>query len=273
MAHLRVYEPLATVDEPERRALSRRMVAGGGGVAHALAHERAGWLVADLAGRLPDASPAVLVLQPEEVPGGTHRAVGPGPLVCSWDGRRRAAAALIGAAERYPVLLLRSAGIDPQAQARARAVLRERPDRPTHVLSSTWGVPLGWFALVDPDARQVLSDDGLRRPVWRSTVAEATVRASRAQRACETLGPASPVTVLPDVLRWFSRFPAGCAVELDYAGLGPLLDTAALAADPSCVAVHEVIALLERGEVQRVDERLEHVRRFWARVRSWEHAN
>lgn len=274
VAHLRVYEPLATVPEPERSDLTRRMVTGGAApMALALAQERASWLAAELAGGLPQESPIVLALDPDEVPGGAHRAVGPGLLVCPWDGRRRSAAALLSAAEQYPELLRRSAGLAPDRLTHARAVLAERAGQPTHVLSSTWGVPMGWFALVDPATRTVLTEPGLRRPLWRSTLADATVRAGRAQRAFSSLGAAGPGAIIADALRWFSRFPAGCALELDYAGLGAWLDTAALEADPSCSGVQDMVTALERGDLDRVGGLLAQVRSYWARVRSWEHAN
>lgn len=274
VAHLRVYEPLATVTEPERTALSRALVAGVRGVPAALRAERLASLSTSRRGGLPADHATIGVLAPDEVIGGEHRAVGPGALVCPWDTERRSAAALLGSARRLPPLLAGAAQIDPAACARARAVLTRSGRSPVHVLSSTWSVPLAWFALLDPAAVQLLETDGLRRPVWRAAMSDVRVRGARALRTCtEHLGETSTVAVLGDVLGWLSRFPDGCAVELDYGGVGALFDDDALTQDRSCAVVNEVVAQLERGEGARVRETLAPVLALWGRVRSWEHAS
>lgn len=274
VAHLRVYEPLATVAEPERTELSRALVGGMFGVPAALRAERLASLTTSRRGGLPTDHATVGVLAPEEVVGGEHRVVGPGAVVCPWDTELRSAAALLGAARRLPPLLADAAGIDAVACSRARAVLTRSGGSPVHVLSSAWSVPLAWFALLDPAAVQLLETDGLRRPVWRVAMGDVRVRGTRALRTCtEHLGEISTVAALTDVLGWLSRFPDGCAVELDYGGLGALFDDRALAQDRSCALVNEVVGQLERGEGDRVRETLAPVLGLWGRVRSREHAS
>ncbi|MEO6880360.1 MAG: hypothetical protein ABI181_05315 [Mycobacteriaceae bacterium] len=274
VAHLRVYEPLAKIAEPERTELSRSLLGGMPGVPAALRAERLASLSTARRGGLPTDHATIGVLAPEDVIGGEHRVVGPGAVVCPWDTERRSAAALLGAAGRLPPLLAGAAGIDPAACSRARAVLARSGRSPVHVLSSAWSVPLAWFALLDPAAVQVLETDGLRRPVWRVVMGDVRVRGARALRTCsDHLGETSTVAVLADVLSWLSRFPDGCAVELDYGGLGALFDDAALAQDRSCALVNEVVGQLERGEGDRVRGTLAPVLALWGRVRSREHAS
>lgn len=274
VAHLRMYEPLSQVVEPRRSELIRAVSRPRLGVADALRAEQAASVRAGRSGSLPTGDTTVLTLEPADVPGGTHRVVGPGMLVCPWDTGRRSAAAVVGASQRLPALLRRAAGLDEALVQRARRSLANDSQGPVHVLSSTWSVPLAWFALVDPAGRQVLVDGSLRRPVWRAPVADVRVRAERVLRTCsEHLGEVSQVAALADLLRWLSRFPEGCAVELDYAGLGGLLDDAALAEDVGCNAVHRMVGQLERGEGHLVAATMAPVTEFWARVRSWEHAS
>ena len=274
MAHLRVYEPLSQVAEPRRSELVRAGARPRLGVAAALRAEQVAAVRAGRSGTLPTVDTTVLTLEPVEVPGGAHRVVGPGTLVCPWDTGRRSAAALVGAVDRLPRILSAAAGLDEQAVRRARRVLATGGQGPVHVLSRTWSVPLAWFALVDPAAVQVLTEDGLRRPVWRAPVDDVRVRAGRVLRTCtEHLGEVTSVVALADLLRWISRFPDGSAVELDYAGLGPRLDDAALAADTGCAAVHAVVRQLERGDGHLVAATLAPVTAFWARVRAGEHAS
>lgn len=162
--------------------------------------------------------------------------MGPGTLVCPWDSDRRSAAAVVGAAQRLPSVLARSAGLD-EAVRRAHQVLAVGHQGPVHVLSSTWAVPLAWYALVDPGGVQVVAEDGLRRPVWRAPVDDVRARGGRVLRTCtEHLGEVAPVLAL-------------------------------------AAAVHQVVGQLERGEGHLVAATLAPVTSFWARVRAAEHAS
>lgn len=273
VAHLRVHEPLGGLDEPRRTELARALVRGCPGVVAALRAERVAGMVAVTTGRLPLDDATVGSLEPAQVTGGAHRVVGPGTLVCPWDTRPRTAAALLAAPRGLPDLLVRTTAPGSALEGEARAVLASAA-APVHVLSSTWAVPLAWFALVDPGAVQLLETDGLRRPVWRVAMSDVRVRGARVLgTVAEHLGETGTAAALGDVLRWLHRFPDGCAVELDYGGIGARLDDAALAQDRSCAVVHEVVGQLERGEGADVRDTLAPVLAFWARVRSWEHAS
>jgi hypothetical protein len=272
VAHLRVYEPLSQVAEPRRSELIRAVSRPRLGVVAALRAEQAASVRAGRTGVLPTGDTTVLTLEPSDVPGGAHRVVGPGTLVCPWDTGRRSAAAVVGAAARLPGVLVEAAGLDEEAVRRARQVLATGGPGPVHVLSSTWAVPLAWFALVDPAEVRVITEDGLRRPVWRSPADDVRARAGRVLRTVtEHLGEVASAVALADVLRWIGRFPHGSAVELDYAGLGALLDDTAVAGDTGCAAVHAVVRQLERGDGHLVSATLAPVTAFWDRVRAGEH--
>ena len=105
VAHLRVYEPLSQVVEPRRSELIRAVSRPRLGVADALRAEQAASVRAGRSGSLPTGDTTVLTLEPADVPGGTHRVVGPGTLVCPWDTGRRSAAAVVGASAGRRLLL------------------------------------------------------------------------------------------------------------------------------------------------------------------------
>src|SRR5262249_29464570 len=160
-------------------------------------------------GELSDGRPSptalrdVLVLDPAEIP--TENAtVGPGPLVCPLDLRARSAAALVGfLASSSPTL--RTAALSSSLETvreKASSVLAELPSGAVHVVSTTWTVPLPWFALVDPDHRHLVMatrDDPRRQVCWRVAMADARRRVGVAQELAEqTFGEQGPTKVLQD---------------------------------------------------------------------------
>ncbi|WP_073479524.1 hypothetical protein [Streptoalloteichus hindustanus] len=304
VAYLRVYEPLPVIDAPLRQRVEEALRTRNLDPADAGDRERELWLRAQLAvpprllpGELADGSPApnapvdVLVLDPAEVPTGGDEVdetggeaedpaeVGPGPLVCPLDVRPRSAAALVGFLATAPVPL-REFVLPVSAdavRARASAVMSELTSGAVHVVSSTWTVPLPWFALVDPDSRQVVlapQDDPRRRVCWRMAMADARRRVSRAYGVVrKAIGEDGPAKVLRDTGRWLEHFHPHSAVELDYGGLVQLLDDAQLLADTSAHDVHAAVDALEAGDVDEVAELYERLRDFWADVAERERFN
>jgi hypothetical protein len=77
------------------------------------------------------------------------------------------------------------------------------------------------------------------------------------------LGDQGPTKVLEDTGRWLEHFHAHSAVELDYGGLVQLLDDEELAEDTSAADVNEIVAALEREDVEEIASRFERLRDFW----------
>ncbi|GGM73187.1 hypothetical protein GCM10012275_49760 [Longimycelium tulufanense] len=292
VAYLRVYEPLPSLDTALRQRVEEALGAGELDPADAGERERQLWLKAQLAspprllpGELPDGTAApsapfdVMVLEPEDVPAETDGEIGPGPLVCPLDVRPRAAAALIGFLSTAPAPLREQVlPLPPDSvRSRASAVMAELTAGAVHVVSSTWTVPLPWFALVDPDARQLVlapQEDPHRRVCWRVSMADARRRTARAHTAVhDALGDEGPAKVLKDTGRWLEHFHPHSAVELDYGGLVQLLDDADLLADTSAHDVHAAVDALESGDVDEVAELYERLREFWGEVAERERFN
>jgi hypothetical protein len=284
VAYLRVYEPLSSFDGPLGTLLQEAVESGQLEYSAAGERERLLWLRSQVAtppillpGELPDGRPSpsalrdVLVLDPSEVP--TEDAtVGPGPLVCPLDLRARSAAALVGfLASASPTL--RTAALTASLETvrdKAATVLADLPSGAVHVVSTTWTVPLPWFALVDPDHRHVVvasQEDPRRQVCWRIAMGDARRRVVKAQELAErTFGEQGPTKVLQDTGRWLAHFHEHSAVELDYGGLVQLLDDQELVEDSSAEDVNAIIAALEAQNVEEVAVRFERLRDFWGEL-------
>ncbi|MFI9006972.1 hypothetical protein ACIGNX_07050 [Actinosynnema sp. NPDC053489] len=281
VAYLRVYEPLSALDAPLADQVRKALETGALSRADVGARERELWLRSQLARprRLlpgersdgsvaPDAPFDVMTISPAEVPG----EVGPGPLVCPLDLRARSAAALVGflAAATGP-LLDETVPVEPEAvRSRASAVMAELTAGAVHVISTTWTVPLPWFALVEPEARRVVlapKDDPERQVSWRVSMADARARVARAHRVVTTsLGEGGPAKVLADTGRWLDHFAPDSAVELDYGGLVQLIDDQDLLEDSSAADVNAIVDALETGDAEEVALRYERLRDFWGEL-------
>jgi hypothetical protein len=292
VAYLRVYEPLSSFDTSLANRLREALETGHLDYSAVGERERTLWLRSQLAtpptllpGELPGGRPAptalrdVLVLDPAEVPTDGGATVGPGPLVCPLDLRARSAAALVGfLSSASPTL--RTAALTESLDAvreRASAVLSDLPSGAVHVVSTTWTVPLPWFALVDPDHRHVVMatrTDPRRQVCWRIAMADARRRIARAQElAVRTFGEQGPTKVLQDTGRWLDHFHEHSAVELDYGGLVQLLDDKELAEDSSAEDVNAIIEALDMQNVEEVAARFERLRDFWGELAMRERFN
>ncbi|WP_231642860.1 hypothetical protein [Nocardia sp. NRRL S-836] len=214
-----------------------------------------------------------MTISPAEVPTSDAARVGPGPLVCPLDLRARSAAALVGfLASSPPVLQDAALGIAPETvRTRASAVMAELAAGAVHVISTTWTVPLPWFALVDPAQRRVVlasaQDDPERQVSWRVAMADARRRVARALKVVKTaLGEDGPAKVLADTGRWLEHFHPHSAVELDYGGLVQLLNDKDLLEDSSAADVNAIVDALETGDAEEVALRYESLREFWGEL-------
>ncbi|CCH35431.1 hypothetical protein ABZ816_12575 [Actinosynnema sp. NPDC047251] len=283
VAYLRVYEPLSALDAPLVDQVRKALENGVLSRADVGSRERELWLRSQLSRprRLlpgersdgsvaPDAPFDVMTISPAEVPG----EVGPGPLVCPLDLRARSAAALVGflATSTGPLQdAALSLSVGPDAiRARAASVMAELTGGAVHVISTTWTVPLPWFALVDPDARRIVlapRDDPERQVSWRVAMSDARHRVARARKVVSrSLGDEGPAKVLSDTARWLDHFSPDAAVELDYGGLVQLIEDKDLLEDSSAQDVNAIVDALEEGNAEEVALRYEHLREFWGEL-------
>ena len=270
-AYLRVYEPLAAFDGDERRRWERYLdgpspFVGAAGRRSGTDVERAAALRA-LAGVAPAVLPAV----------GEHAFVTEVDglvLVCPWRTRLRALEALEAFAAELPDEVVDAFVPRPLVDGLDDELDRWRgqhPEQRSHVLTSTWQVPLRWFVLVDPDERQL----DLGRPetgssaadaaggappsrrigrelVYRTPMSRARRRVARALAVLRRTVEDGAVTAgVEELGRWIEEFHPRSMVELDYGGLVHLVDDEALQADESARDVTLALAALAEGEQLR----------------------
>lgn len=287
VAYLRVYEPLEAFPRLRRAGLQRAIENGSLDPVHTGHRERELWLRSQLAvpprllpGERADGSAApegpadVLVLRRTAAVQGDARPAAV-PLVCPLDVRSRSAAALLGfLADDSPVLRTAMLPRAPSATfERARAAMAGSGSA-VHTVTSTWTVPLPWFAVVDPASRQVCAvprPDPARRVCWHAALPAAR---DRADRACaitrDALGEEGPARILRDLGRWLRHFDEGSVVELDYGGLVQLMDDDLLATDDSAADVHTAVDALEAGDTETVALTYERLHDFWSELAAFE---
>lgn len=274
VAYLRVYEPLSVLDAKLASKVEKALEAGPIPRSEAGDRERELWLRSQLGRKLlPGESFDVMTISPAEVPTSEAAKVGPAPLVCPLDIRARSAAALVGfLATAPPVLQDAALSLSPETvRARASAVMAELAAGAVHVISTTWTIPLPWFALVDPAQRRVVlagsQDDPERQVSWRVAMADARRRVARALKVVKrSLGDEGPAKVLADTGRWLEHFHPHAAVELDYGGLVQLLEDKDLLEDTSAADVNAIVDALEADDAEEVALRYESLREFWSEL-------
>ncbi|MEZ0092855.1 hypothetical protein [Streptacidiphilus sp. EB129] len=152
-AYLRVYEPLAAFQEPERSYWQTYAAerSGPGGIDPATALEEGRSRLADLI-----AVPPMAVPERESREAFVHQADGV-TYLCPWRTRLRSWLAL----EELPQLLpppLLDAVVPPVVRAQAEADWDrwrvQNPDGRPWILTSTWNVPMRWFLLFGAEERE-----------------------------------------------------------------------------------------------------------------------
>jgi hypothetical protein len=231
----------------------------------------------------PSTGTDILVLDATEVPVEDGTEIGPGPLVCPLELRARSAAALVSfLGDAHPALratVLAAGGLSAEAvRSRTSAALAELDNAAVHVLSTTWTVPLPWFALVDPAERKLElgsgRDDPARELSWRAAMPDVQRRVADALELVEnTLGDSGPTRILSETARWLENFHPASAIELDYGGLVQLISDPILESDTSAEEVHGILDAMRDGNVEELAELFRDLREYWSELAAREHLN
>jgi hypothetical protein len=257
-AHLRVYEPLAAFEGEQRRQWEQYLRAGNiPSVQGGTEMEHAAGIRA-LIGRPPSVVPVL----------GDHAFVTEldgVSLLCPWRTRIRAWEAIGDFRDELPdeladMFLPRTAADTAEDELERWRIAD--PDQHTHILTSTWQVPLRWFVLVDADEREVSLGTPVggtaparvtgRSLVYRTAMSRARRRTARALAVLRrTVEDGMVTAAVEDLGRWLEEFHPRSLVELDYGGLVHLLDDAELRQDESARDVAEALAALTEGDADR----------------------
>ncbi|QWF80885.1 hypothetical protein [Amycolatopsis sp. CA-230715] len=293
VAYLRVYEPLSAFGEPPGRPLLDAVKAAKLTRGTVGEREQRMWLKSQTAAPVrllpaeladgkaaPSTRTDVLVLDPADVPSGGAASE---PYVCPLELRARSAAALVNfLGDAHPTLrasILSAGGVTAETvRSRTTSALGELLRPAVHVLSTTWTVPLPWFAIVEPEERKLVLGKGRQDPArelsWRVAMSDAVIRVAEAQDLVEnTLGESGPARILAETGQWLDNFDDDAVIELDYGGLVQLLDDETLSSDHSAEDVHGILDALRTGNVERLGGLFSKLREYWAGLASQEHHN
>jgi hypothetical protein len=269
-SYLRVYQPLAAFGEPERRsweayASSAEVPDRSTGVL--AEHWRS---LLNLLGKPP------LPVPPHESQDAFVLVVDRAPLICPWQTRLRSWVALEDMRHKLPpsmVGLFLPAVVVEQAMVDLDRWRTQNPDITPHILTSTWHVPVRWFAAF-ADEERVLRLGNERSLYYRTPMVEARRRIARALRVLRSTVEDGPLAAgVENLGRWLEEFHPRSYLELDYGGLVHLLDDEALSHDHSARDVTQGLAALAAGDSTSAVGAYERMMERWRTVRALEHAS
>jgi hypothetical protein len=281
-AHLRVYEPLSGLPEPERDRWSSYVAAGdvpSRPVQMQREHDLALAAVMSVPPRLDLAI------------GNDHayvRHLDGVTYVCPWRMQLRAWDAMESFRSQLPDELAEAffpATVAMAADEARDAWTERHPDVHAGILTSTWQVPVTWFVIFSPDERRLVLGDrrssprpgaaGLDRAlVYLTPMSQARRRAARALHVVrKVFGDSAATAVLEEIARWLEDFHPHALVELDYGGLVHLLDDETLSGDTSVADIADSLERLAAGDVEAAGQCYERVVSRWRTIAALEHAN
>ena len=244
-AYLRVYEPLSAFPDADGRRWAVY-------AASADRPRRASALAAEHAGALRRLLADPPVVAPEWESGDAYVRWAEGvTYICPWQTRLRSWLGLARLKATSPGLWSAAfpAGAADSAVSSFARCHGQASSLRVHIQCSTWSVPPAWFVPFAPDERWLVlgtaSDPGeggratasaTRTLVYATAMAQARRRVAWALAAVRHAGPIPaagsspgepPLRMLPELEQvgcWLEEFHPQGLVELDYGGLGPLLD-------------------------------------------------
>ncbi len=201
---------------------------------------------------------------------------GDGDWAVDWDGRRlvcprnlrlRVLESTVAFANAFRGM---GAGLIPEEAARSadqelRRYREEYPSHRSHVLTSTWHVPVRWFTAFVSDDKELYQIDGLARLRYRVDLVLARERVEHALEVLRGLqifqGPAEELGQLSE---WLELFPDESMLELDYSDVSELFDPQDLVFDESVDLVQQSVNALAEGDMLTAGENYGRVVSRWA---------
>jgi len=254
-AYLRVYEPLPAFPQAEqqywRQYLASDLVLPRSEGAR-LEHQHA--LRRMLTGQLPDPGEHAFVTSRGDV-----------PMICPWRTALRAWEAM--------------RDIDPgTAGVLGEAFLPPTGGTPpkgrSHIVTSTWAVPVRWFVLFGSEDKLLRVDDDGRELVYITEMAQARRRAARALVSLrKDLGETLVTDAVEELARWLEDFHPRSLVELDYGGLVWLYEPSQLVLDNSASDVALALRALALGDGISASAAYERVTQRWRPLQLLEGCN
>lgn len=148
----------------------------------------------------------------------------------------------------------------------------KHPSWRSHILTSTWEVPVRWFVAFDDSEREIDADAGVLR--YRTSMALARARTSRALDAARSATLEGGVTALvSELARWLSAFHDDSVVELDYGDLARLVHAHDLHRDRSAKEIQVAVTALASGDLLKATASYMRAAERWAPLSGLERTN
>jgi hypothetical protein len=201
---------------------------------------------------------------------------GEGDWAVEWEGRRlvcprnlrlRVLESTVAFANAFRGM---GAGLIPEEAARSadqelRRYHEAHPSHRSHVLTSTWHVPVRWFTAFVAEDKEVYEIRGHARLRYRVGIEVARERVERVLEVLRGLqifqGPAEELGQLSE---WLTLFPDDSMLELDYAEVSELFDPQDLVFDESVDLVQQSVNALAEGDMLAAGENYGRVVTRWA---------
>ena len=193
--------------------------------------------------------------------------------VCPLRTRLRLLASIVSFSRTIPTEVVPAFMPEDEAERAADELERMQAEHPgwrSHILLSTWEVPLRWFCAFEASERLV----GRSAIRYRAGVADARARVTRALAVLRSALPDPTVVgMVAEVGRWLTHFHDEAILELDYGSVANLFEPGALAEDCSAEDIQAAVAALAEGEPDRAGAFYSRAAERWAGARGLENTN
>jgi len=197
--------------------------------------------------------------------------------ICPRNPRLRLLEGLLAFRNAYPGLtaeLLIPEEVAERAAIELEALQDRQPDAKSHILSSPWHVPLRWFSAFDPEERSVVERGSGSDVLYRTTVAEAHGRLTRALVILQSAGfQDAVIDQAQELSNWIDGFEDTDMLELDYGGVAELFSDGSLALDETAADIQASLYALEAGNLDKASDHYGKAAARWAHAQSLTYMN
>lgn len=281
-SHLRVYEPIGSLPDPERSRWTSYAESARGASRPVLMEREHTIGLAAAARTVPK------LAFDEGVEHAYVRHLDGLNYVCPWRWQLRVWEALEDFRSGLPDQIADAFIPGPVAATAADAAEAWQATHPnvrSQIRTVSWHVPVAWFVLFEPDERRVVLGDrraaaaaagtgGLDRAlVYLTAMSRARRRLARGLHVVQRTLEGAAAEMLADLGGWLEEFHPHSLVELDYGGLVHLLDDEALVGDTSVEDVASALQCLADSDPEGAGRHYETVTTRWREIAALERAN
>jgi hypothetical protein len=162
-----------------------------------------------------------------------------------------------------------------RAAAELERLTTRRPQARSHILTSSWHVPLRWFAAFLPEEREIRElGHGSTEVRYRTHMTEARQRLERAAEVLDDAGfDGAVVSLLEDLGAWLDAFDDDSMLELDYGTVAGMFSDGQLAIDDSASEIASSLDALAEGDLEQAGAHYATAASRWAGVQAVLYAN